>query len=169
MGLSGRDRRCRSWRDLGTPLLIHQPSYSMLNRWIEEELLAVLEEEGVRSDRLLAARTGAAHRPLLDGVPRLAREQRQLFLARLLSEENLAVCGLSTRSPASVARRSPTRNRGRYGRASSLRTARASGSSSSAERSRRWTLDFAADELAEIDPLMPQAGSGPPVGVLERG
>src|SRR5712675_2241787 len=34
-------------RDLGTPLLIHQPSYSMLNRWIEPELVAVLKEEGI--------------------------------------------------------------------------------------------------------------------------
>src|SRR5207253_6744986 len=34
-------------RNLGTPLLIHQPSYSMLNRWIEPELLDALEEEGV--------------------------------------------------------------------------------------------------------------------------
>src|SRR6201991_4372575 len=33
-------------RDLGTPLLIHQPSYSMLNRWIEEDLLDALGEEG---------------------------------------------------------------------------------------------------------------------------
>ena len=33
--------------ELGTPLLIHQPSYSMLNRWIEEGLLSVLEREGV--------------------------------------------------------------------------------------------------------------------------
>src|SRR5689334_18274542 len=34
-------------RNLGTPLLIHQPSYSMLNRWIEPDLLGVLKEEGV--------------------------------------------------------------------------------------------------------------------------
>src|SRR4026207_1087409 len=34
-------------RELGTPLLIHQPSYSMLNRWIEPDLLDVLEDEGV--------------------------------------------------------------------------------------------------------------------------
>jgi len=34
-------------RELGTPCLIHQPSYSMLNRWIEPELLGVLEEEGI--------------------------------------------------------------------------------------------------------------------------
>ena len=36
----------RVLRDNGTPLLIHQPSYSMFNRWIERELLDVLEEEG---------------------------------------------------------------------------------------------------------------------------
>src|SRR5438105_5380491 len=34
-------------RDLGTPLLIHQPSYSMLNRWIEEDLLDELEQQGM--------------------------------------------------------------------------------------------------------------------------
>ena len=34
-------------RDMGTPMLIHQPSYSMLNRWIEEGLLDTLEKEGV--------------------------------------------------------------------------------------------------------------------------
>ena len=36
-------------RDLGTPLLIHQPSYSMLNRWIEDGLLDVLGERGRRA------------------------------------------------------------------------------------------------------------------------
>jgi L-glyceraldehyde 3-phosphate reductase len=44
-------RRTREASDIlraaGVPLLIHQPSYSMLNRWIEDELLDVLEEEGV--------------------------------------------------------------------------------------------------------------------------
>jgi diketogulonate reductase-like aldo/keto reductase len=44
----GADREAaRILRDLGTPLLIHQPSYSMLNRWIEPELLDTLEDEGV--------------------------------------------------------------------------------------------------------------------------
>ena len=49
-------------RELGTPLLIHQPSYSLLNRWIEPELLDVLGEEGIGCDRLLAARPGDADR-----------------------------------------------------------------------------------------------------------
>ncbi len=34
-------------RALGTPVLIHQPSYSMLNRWVEQELLKVLDKEGI--------------------------------------------------------------------------------------------------------------------------
>ena len=51
-------------RDLGTPLLIHQPSYSMLNRWIEDGLLDVLERRGRRLHRVLAAGPGDAHRPL---------------------------------------------------------------------------------------------------------
>ncbi|MBK5217171.1 MAG: aldo/keto reductase, partial [Propionibacteriales bacterium] len=34
-------------RDLGTPLLIHQPSYSMFNRWVEDELIETLGDEGV--------------------------------------------------------------------------------------------------------------------------
>ena len=49
---------------LGTPLLIHQPSYSMLNRWIEGGLLEVLAAEGIGCDRLFPARPGVADRPL---------------------------------------------------------------------------------------------------------
>ena len=68
-------------RELGTPLLIHQPSYSMMNRWIEEELLDVLEREGARRDRVLAARSGAADRPLPGRHPgRLAGSSWTAFL-----------------------------------------------------------------------------------------
>src|SRR5947207_9863394 len=41
------EEAARILADLGTPCLIHQPSYSMFNRWIEEELLDVLEREGI--------------------------------------------------------------------------------------------------------------------------
>ena len=54
---------------LGTPLLIHQPSYSMLNRWIEDGLLDVLGGARRRLHRLLPARPGAPHRPLRRGDP----------------------------------------------------------------------------------------------------
>ena len=51
-------------RELGTPLLIHQPSYSMLNRWIEEGLLDELEEQGMGCIVFTRAGPGTAHRPL---------------------------------------------------------------------------------------------------------
>ncbi len=51
-------------RELGVPLLIHQPSYSMLNRWIEDGPARRPRRGGRRLHRLLAARPGAAHRPL---------------------------------------------------------------------------------------------------------
>ena len=64
-------------RDLGIRLLIHQPSYSMLNRWIEPELLDVLGEEGIGCICLLAAGAGNAHRQVPErhpgGLARLAR------------------------------------------------------------------------------------------------
>ena len=57
-------RRPAILADLGTPLLIHQPSYSMFNRWIEDGLLATLGRAGCRLHRLLAVGAGPAHRPL---------------------------------------------------------------------------------------------------------
>ena len=59
---SGRrtDEAIAILRDLGTPLLIHQPSYSMLNRWIEEDLLDVLGRSRRRLHRFLAACSGHA-------------------------------------------------------------------------------------------------------------
>ena len=75
-------------RGLGTPLLIHQPSYSMLNRWIEAGLLDVLGDEGVGCIDVLAARPGHAHRPLPRRHPgRLARQPQRLALAPSCSTE----------------------------------------------------------------------------------
>ena len=54
--------------DLGTPCLIHQPSYSMLNRWVEEDLLDVLEDEGIGCIALLLAQ-GLPTTKYLNGVP----------------------------------------------------------------------------------------------------
>ena len=68
---------------LGTPLLIHQPSYSMLNRWIEDGLLDALGELGRRLHRVLAARAGPAHRPVRGRDPEgLADRPRPLALGR---------------------------------------------------------------------------------------
>jgi len=63
-------------RDLGTPLLIHQPSYSMLNRWIEPELLDTLEELGVGCIGFSPLAQGLLTDKYLDGVPEGSRASR---------------------------------------------------------------------------------------------
>ncbi len=63
----------RSCAALGTPLLIHQPSYSMLNRWIEPDAARRARRARRRLHRLLAARAGHAHRPLPGRHPARAR------------------------------------------------------------------------------------------------
>jgi L-glyceraldehyde 3-phosphate reductase len=76
---------------LGTPLLIHQPSYSMLNRWIEDELLALLDSDGVGAIVFSPLAQGLLTDRYLQGVPEDSRVRRgEDFDERLLSEENLA-------------------------------------------------------------------------------
>jgi L-glyceraldehyde 3-phosphate reductase len=63
-------------RDLGTPLLIHQPSYSMLNRWIEGDLLDELEQQGLGCIVFTALAQGLLTDRYLDGVPEDSRAAR---------------------------------------------------------------------------------------------
>jgi L-glyceraldehyde 3-phosphate reductase len=77
-------------RELGTPLLIHQPSYSLLNRWIEPELLDVLEREGVGCIAFSPLAQGMLTDKYLDGVPEGSRAARGGFTRDMLSEENLS-------------------------------------------------------------------------------
>jgi L-glyceraldehyde 3-phosphate reductase len=63
-------------RDLGVPLLIHQPSYSMFNRWIEPELLDVLEAEGVGCIAFSPLAQGLLTDRYLGGVPEGSRASR---------------------------------------------------------------------------------------------
>ncbi len=60
-------------RELGTPCLIHQPRYNMLNRWIEDDLLDVLEEEGVGCIPFSPLAQGLLTDRYLDGVPKGSR------------------------------------------------------------------------------------------------
>jgi L-glyceraldehyde 3-phosphate reductase len=77
-------------RALGTPLLIHQPSYSLLNRWIEEELLEVLGREGVGAIVFSPLAQGLLTDRYLDGVPAGSRVRSgNSFSEDLLSEDNL--------------------------------------------------------------------------------
>jgi L-glyceraldehyde 3-phosphate reductase len=77
-------------RGLGTPLLIHQPSYSMLNRWIERGLLNVLEQEGVGCIGFSPLAQGMLTDRYLHGVPEGSRASENSSLSRdLLTEETL--------------------------------------------------------------------------------
>ncbi|HET6877773.1 MAG TPA: L-glyceraldehyde 3-phosphate reductase [Jatrophihabitans sp.] len=77
-------------RDLGTPLLIHQPSYSMLNRWIEEGLLDVLGANGVGCIAFSPLAQGMLTDRYLNGIPADSRAAQDKSLdTSLLSEENL--------------------------------------------------------------------------------
>ncbi|HUE25904.1 MAG TPA: L-glyceraldehyde 3-phosphate reductase [Solirubrobacteraceae bacterium] len=77
-------------RGLGTPLLIDQPSYSMLNRWIERGLLDLLAEEGVGCIGFSPLAQGMLTDKYLNGVPESSRVRSgQYFSEGLLSEQNL--------------------------------------------------------------------------------
>src|SRR6266496_2816050 len=84
-------------RSLGTTLLIHQPSYSMLNRWIEDELLDTLAAEGAGCIAFSPLAQGVLTGKYLAGVPAGSRASQDGSLtADQLSEENLArVSGLN--------------------------------------------------------------------------
>jgi L-glyceraldehyde 3-phosphate reductase len=77
--------------DLGTPLLIHQPSYSMLNRWIETEgLLDILEDVGAGCIAFSPLAQGMLTSKYLDGVPEGSRASQGKSLSTdLLTEEAL--------------------------------------------------------------------------------
>src|SRR5450432_1615806 len=77
-------------RAMGTPLLIHQPSYSMLNRWIEEDLLDVLGHEGVGCIAFSPLAQGMLTDRYLGGIPADSRAAQGKSLGReLLSEQNM--------------------------------------------------------------------------------
>ena len=80
----------RILRELGTPLLIHQPSYSLFNRWIEPELLDVLEREGIGAIVFSPLGQGLLTDRYLNGVPDDSRVRRGLhFSEDMITPENL--------------------------------------------------------------------------------
>jgi L-glyceraldehyde 3-phosphate reductase len=77
-------------RDLGTPLLIHQASYSMLNRWIEDKLLDVLGTYGVGCIAFSPLAQGMLTTRYLDGIPDGSRASKNSSLTPdMLSDTNL--------------------------------------------------------------------------------
>jgi L-glyceraldehyde 3-phosphate reductase len=81
----------RLLRSEGVPLLIHQPSYSMLNRWIEDGLLATLDELGVGCIAFSPLAQGLLTNKYLNGIPENSRATAEgsSLLKHFLSEDNL--------------------------------------------------------------------------------
>lgn len=73
-------------KSLGTPLLIHQPAYSMLNRWIEDGLQDVLEEHGVGSIAFCPLAQGLLTNKYLNGIP---EQSRAKSASVFLNEQNI--------------------------------------------------------------------------------
>jgi L-glyceraldehyde 3-phosphate reductase len=70
-------------KELGTPCLIHQPRYSMFERWIEDELIDVLEEEGIGCIPFSPLAQGLLSNKYLKGIPEGSRATREVFLNKV--------------------------------------------------------------------------------------
>jgi L-glyceraldehyde 3-phosphate reductase len=78
-------------RELKTPFIIHQPSYSLLNRWIEKGLLDVLEQEGLGCIAFSPLAQGLLTAKYLGGIPESSRAAQNTFFAKsIVNERNLA-------------------------------------------------------------------------------
>jgi len=142
-------------RELGTPLLIHQPSYSMLNRWIEPELLDILGELGVGCIVFSPLAQGMLTDKYLGGIPEGSRASRPTSLSPdLITDEALA----KIRALNEIAERRG-QTLARMALAWTLRDSRVTsaviGASSVAQLEDNIAaldrLDFTDDELGEID------------------
>jgi L-glyceraldehyde 3-phosphate reductase len=149
-------------RDLGTPLLIHQPNYSMLNRWVEDGLLDVLGEHGVGCIAFSPLAQGMLTGRYLDGVPQDARAAQGKSLdPGFLTDENLgrirALNEIAVERGQTLAQmaiawvlRDPRVTSALIGASS---VAQLEDSLGAAQR-----LDFTDDELARIEPHAAEGG-----------
>ncbi len=149
-------------RGLGTPLLIHQPSYSMLNRWIEHGLLDVLGAEGVGCIAFSPLAQGLLTDRYINGIPEDSRARQNATLNQdMLSEANLA----HVRALTAIAERRGQKL-AQMALAWALRDSRVTsvlvGASSVTQLEQNVAaldhLDFAAGELAEIDQYAVESG-----------
>jgi L-glyceraldehyde 3-phosphate reductase len=149
-------------RRLGTPLRIHQPSYSMLNRWIEEGLQEVLAEEGVGCIVFSPLAQGLLTDRYLAGVPTGSRASRPGTLpARMLSEENLvkvrALQDIAVRRGQTLAQMALAWTL-RDGRVTSTLIGVSNMAQLEEDLAALRKLDFSSDELAAIDRHATESG-----------
>ncbi|MEU8124804.1 L-glyceraldehyde 3-phosphate reductase [Spirillospora sp. NPDC049024] len=149
-------------REMGTPLLIHQPSYSMLNRWIEGGLLDTLDRVGAGCIAFSPLAQGMLTGKYLDGVPEGSRASRGTSLSTsLLTEDNLRhvrtlneIAGARGQSLAQMALAWSLRD----GRVTSALIGASSVAQLEENLAALDRLDFTPDELAAIDRDAVEAG-----------
>jgi L-glyceraldehyde 3-phosphate reductase len=152
----------RILRALGTPLLIHQPSYSLLNRWIEDGLLDVLGAEGVGCIVFSPLAQGVLTDRYLHGIPDGSRASRPGSLsADMLSDENLekvrALNRIAERRGQSLAQLAIAWTL-RDPRVTSALVGASSLAQLEANLAAVGNLSFGEDELAEIDRYATEGG-----------
>jgi L-glyceraldehyde 3-phosphate reductase len=149
-------------KSLGTPLLIHQPSYSMLNRWIEHGLLDVLGETGVGCIAFSPLAQGILTNKYLNGVPTDSRAARNTSLSTdMLNESTIehvralnAMAGERGQSLAQMALSWALRDP----RVTSVLIGASSVAQLDDSLGALDRLDFTEDELARIDKYATEAG-----------
>ena len=142
-------------RGLGTPLVIHQPSYSLLNRWIEPDLLDVLGEEGIGCIVFSPLAQGMLTDKYLHGIPEGSRASRPGSLSPdLLTDDTLAkiralndIAGRRGQTLAQMALAWTLRD----SRVTSTLAGASSIEQLEANVGALERLDFSGDELDEID------------------
>jgi L-glyceraldehyde 3-phosphate reductase len=149
-------------RGLGTPLVIHQPSYSMLNRWIEDGLLDVLAEEGVGCIAFSPLAQGMLTDKYLHGIPEGARASRESSLSpELLTDETLrkirALNEIAERRGQTLAQMALAWTL-RDPRVTSALIGASSVGQLEANVAALENLEFRTDELAEIDAYATESG-----------
>jgi L-glyceraldehyde 3-phosphate reductase len=156
------DEAARILRELGTPLLIHQPNYSMFNRWIEGGLLDVLDANGVGCIGFSPLAQGLLTDRYLDGVP----EDSRAAQGKSLAEDHLNEANLSRIRGLNDIARERGQSLAQMAIAWTLRDPRVTSSLIGASSVRQLEdslaavqhLDFTDDELERIEPLAVDGG-----------
>ncbi|WP_199440202.1 L-glyceraldehyde 3-phosphate reductase [Umezawaea beigongshangensis] len=146
----------RALAELGTPLLIHQPSYSMVNRWVEDGLLDVLDEVGAGSIAYSPLAQGLLTDRYLSGIP---ADSRAASASPFLSEERITEDLLGTVRGLDQIAKQRGQTLAQLALAWVLRGGRVTSALVGASSVRQLednvaavrNLDFTDDELAEIE------------------
>lgn len=153
----------RILKELGTPLLIHQPMYSLLNRWIEEGLQDVLDENGVGSIAFCPLAQGLLTNKYLNGIP---DDSRAAGASQFLSSNNITPEMLRKVRALNQMAGARGQSLAQFALAWVLREGRVTSALIGASRPEQIeenvaalsNLDFSTEELERIDSILHSSG-----------